>query len=481
MSKKLSTRTKFAYGIGQVGEQVKTRGFDLFVFFYFQQVLGLSGTLTGAAVAIALVFDAITDPLAGSLSDNWRSPRGRRHPFMYASAIPLALFWFLLFFPPSGLGQTGLFAWLTVFAILVRGAMTLYHVPHLAMGAELSDDYEERTTVVAWRTLFGLVGGVATSVIGLRVFFPESTEFPNGMLNPAGYPKVAIFGSVVMFITIWYSAWGTRDQIPHLPQMQEHHERFSWRGMLADYTQAWTNVSFRALFIGFSFFAIGMGVFQTLQTHMNVFFWELSTKQLSVLPIPFAIGFVTGIVASQRFHRRFDKKGAMMGALVVVVALGPLPVVLRLLGLFPENHSPLLLPALIVHGLFVALLFGVVVTSVGSMMADVAQELELESDKPQQGVLFSATSFAGKLASGGGHVVAGIGLDLIRFPVQAKDPSLVAPELIRNLGVLTLCAIGCNLLGIWSMSRYGISRESYTASLAALSERRREAVAEPGE
>ena len=70
---KLPIRTKIAYGTGQIGEGIKSRGFDFIVFFYFTQVLGLSGSLAGTAVAIALVFDAFSDPIAGHLSDNWKS------------------------------------------------------------------------------------------------------------------------------------------------------------------------------------------------------------------------------------------------------------------------------------------------------------------------------------------------------------------------------------------------------------------------
>ena len=83
---------------------------------------------------IALCFDAITDPLAGS-SFRWLAlSLGRRHPFMYASAIPLGLAFYLLFAPPAELTEFETFLWLTVFAVLTRGAMTLYHVPHLALG-----------------------------------------------------------------------------------------------------------------------------------------------------------------------------------------------------------------------------------------------------------------------------------------------------------------------------------------------------------
>jgi Na+/melibiose symporter-like transporter len=118
--------------IGQASEGIKNAAFSFLLLFLYSQVLGLPAFLAGTALAIALVFDAVTDPVAGSLSDSLKHRWGRRHPFMYASAIPLALSFALVFHPPSGLGQMGLFVWLTVFAVLVRGAMTLFHVPHLA-------------------------------------------------------------------------------------------------------------------------------------------------------------------------------------------------------------------------------------------------------------------------------------------------------------------------------------------------------------
>lgn len=99
MANQLTLNTKFAYGFGQLAEGLKNSALGTFVLFYYNQVLGLPGTLAGLALAIALVFDAFTDPLAGSISDNWRGRYGRRHPFMYASAVPLAIAFYLLFSP----------------------------------------------------------------------------------------------------------------------------------------------------------------------------------------------------------------------------------------------------------------------------------------------------------------------------------------------------------------------------------------------
>ncbi len=468
--RRLRVSTKLAYGVGQVGEQVKTSGFDIFVFFYFQQVLGLSGSLAGLAVLLALAFDAVTDPIAGSLSDNWRSPRGRRHPFMYASALPLGLTWFLLFFPPAGLGQVGLFLWLTGFAILVRGSMTLYHVPHLAMGAELTSDYEERTSVVAYRTLFGLVGGVAVAVVGVRFFFPETPGLANGLLNPAGYPKVAVFGSLVMVVTIWYSAWGTRDQIPRLPRAPERAVSFSVRRVLGEFRTAWSNRSFRSLFVGFSFFAAALGVTRTLGTHLNVFFWEFPSQQIAILVVPYAVGFVVGVPLARVCHRRFDKKATIVAATLTAALLGNGAVLLRLAGWAPGNGTPELLALVLaflgVVGTAAALGF----TSAGSMMADVAQDHEFTTGTGQQGVLFAAVSFSGKLASGLGHSLAGLGIDLIAFPVHAT-PGAVAPELIRNLGILNVLGGAISLVGIYAFTQYTIDRQRHEHTQRVLAQR----------
>jgi len=166
----LGIGTKFAYGFGQAGEGVKNGAFGVFLFFYYNQVLALPGTYAGIAVGIALMFDAVTDPLAGSLSDNWRSKLGRRHPFMYASALPLAVAFYFLFSPPQ-LGDFGLFLWLLTFAVLTRAAMTLYHVPHIALGAELTTNFEERTTVVAFRQFFSTFGNLVVYAVGFGLFF----------------------------------------------------------------------------------------------------------------------------------------------------------------------------------------------------------------------------------------------------------------------------------------------------------------------
>ena len=135
--------TRSFYGLGSISEGIKDAAFKVFLLFYYNQVLGLPGSLGGLAILLALVVDAITDPLMGSISDNFHSRWGRRHPFMYAAPLPMAACFFLLFNPPASLGETQIFLWLTSFAVLVRVSMTLYSIPSNSMVAEMTPHYDD--------------------------------------------------------------------------------------------------------------------------------------------------------------------------------------------------------------------------------------------------------------------------------------------------------------------------------------------------
>ena len=463
----LTKKTKFAYGIGQIAETVKSTGFDIFLFFYFTQVLGLSGSLAGLAVMIALVFDAITDPLAGYISDRWRSPRGRRHPFMVAAAVPLGVAWFVLFMPPADLSQTGLFLWLVIFAVAVRGMITVYYVPYLALGAELTRDYHERTSVAAWRAFCGVFGAALVVFIGVGVFFPETEAFENGLLNPAGYPRVALAGAVIMVVVILLSAWGTRSRVPHLPKAPD---RVAAIDLRRDVRDAWGNPSFRALFIGMALVAVSIGIVQTLNMHLNVFFWRLGSDVIAFLAAAILMGWPVGILLARPAHRRFDKKATIIGAALVSAIAGNVAVVSELLGVFPARDSAVFIPLLF------GLLFvggaasGLAVTSGASMMADVTQEHQYRTGRYQEGFLFSAVAFTGKMAAAAGYLVAGIGLDLIGFPLQAQ-PSEVDPDQITQLALLNLSAAIFGFASILAYIGYRIDHARQAMTREAINQR----------
>ena len=145
-ARKAGLWTKLAYGFGAVADGVKNNGFEYFLLLYYGQVLGVDFALVGAALLIAMIVDGVTDPGIGYWSDNLRTAFGRRHPFMYAAIIPVGIAYYFVWNPPAGLEGNELFPYLLAITIAVRVSFTFYDVPSSALVAELTDDYEERTS-----------------------------------------------------------------------------------------------------------------------------------------------------------------------------------------------------------------------------------------------------------------------------------------------------------------------------------------------
>jgi glycoside/pentoside/hexuronide:cation symporter, GPH family len=138
--------------------------------------------LVGLALTVALVFDAFADLIVGYWSDNFRSKWGRRHPFMYASAVPVAVSYFLLWNPPAGWSNQALFWYVLVLAVATRTFITFFETPNAALTPELTRDYDQRSTLQSWRMFFGWTFGNAMTVMMFIILFPAfvTAAIPNG-------------------------------------------------------------------------------------------------------------------------------------------------------------------------------------------------------------------------------------------------------------------------------------------------------------
>ena len=476
--RKIGFPTKVSYGVGQLAEGLKNTSFGLFVLFYYNQVLGVSGTLCGLALGIALIFDAITDPLTGSLSDNWQSRFGRRHPFMYASAIPLAIFFYALFSPPD-LSELALFAWLVVFSVLTRAAMTLYHVPHIALGAELTENFEERTVIVSFRQAFSTIGALIAVVLAFGVFFVESDEFTRGQLNPAVYPPYAFTLCIIMVVTIWISAIGTHKEIPHLPPAPANPEPFSFGRVFSETKMALENESFRWLFFGVIIVFLMVGVDGALNLYMNTFFWELTSSDMIYYQVATPIGVIIGTFFTRYIHLWWDKKPGVVFGTAWWAVCQIVPVVLRLADWFPENGTSSLIWTLVIIKFLQGAGVVQALVSFGSMVADIADEHELKTGRRQEGIFFGAVSFSNKSASGLGTLVAGIGLDIIGWPTgeQIHTAADVPADTLFNLGLLFGPIVaGFAVVSVWCYNHYDLTREKHQQILVQLAEIRKKTV-----
>ena len=198
------------------------------------------------------------------------------------------------------------------------------------------------------------------------------------------------------------------------------------------------------------------------------------------LQIAAPIGLILGSPLTPLIHRRWDKKPGLVGGTAGWALLQLLPVLMRLLGIFPENGDPLLLHVLVGFKFFQGIVVQQALVSFGSMMADVADEHELRSGRRQEGVYFGAVSFSGKAASGIGNLVAGVGLDLIGWQAATGLVAGEIPaELLFRLGIFYGPVVaGFAVVSVWCHSHYRLDRARHREIVAELKERRAARAAE---
>lgn len=462
---------KSTYAIGASAETIIGFAFNSFNFFFYVNILGVPGTLVGLAISIGLFFDAITDPLVGGWSDRTRSRLGRRHPFMFAAPLPLLVALFLIYSPPAGLGHYGLFAWLLCLSLLMRGAMTLFHLPHLALGAELSADFTERTRVMSLNTLVGALGALVTFFVAYRYFFHATPEFKNGLLNHSAYPVFAGVAGLIGCTVMLVSTFGTLRVIPRLTVNPKGQAGFNFTTFVEDCRSALRNRNYLVLLVGYLLLSATLGTRETIALHMNTYYWELLPKQISLFAPFLVVAPFMGFLFAAPLHERFGKKPVIIGSLVGLLMFAAGPVLLRISGLFPANHTPWLLPMLIAF-VTTSLSFGaILLISVMSSLADIADEQEITTGRRQEGIFYAARSFFAKASSGLGHLLAGMAIDLIHFPVGAT-PGTVPAATVFKLGLIDgPIAIIPGGLAIIFYLRFNLTRSRHAEIQAELTAR----------
>ena len=410
----LTNTFKINYSIGAVANGIKTDTFTFFLLFFYSNIIGLNPGLAGLAIFIALCFDAVTDPLMGTISDRTNSKYGRRHPYMMISFMPMSLGYILLFAPRQDwdMSQNDLFLWMTIFTIITRIGMTLFDIPHRAFGGEVTKDYEERTLLMSWREMIGWVAGLSNAFLGYGIFFASTPEYPQGQLNPDAWFPFALTGAVFMIISVLYSSFSTKDEIKDLSK---------WNGNIALYEIfnelkiAVTNKAFLIFFFGNLFLSLAWGLANTLTLFVNTYFWEFEATQIKYfLPI-YLIATLLAFYITPRIVKVLEKRTVVLIAIAGVGFLSPVAFIMYNLGLTPEKGSLQLVLFISIFLVFLITfnVMGIMVRD--SMVGDIADEVELQSNKRQEGILFATVGFMQKLNAGLGSFFAGLVLNYINF------------------------------------------------------------------
>lgn len=459
----LPTRTKALYGFGSVAYGIKDNGFATFLLFYYNQVIGLRADLVSLAIAIALIVDAFIDPIIGQLTDRTRTKIGRRHPWLYASAIPICITWLLLWHPPEA-SETVQFFYLLGFAILVRLSLSLNEVPALALLPELSTDYHDRTSITRYRYLFGWASGLLLMFFAYAVLLVPNEEYTDGLLNADGYATYAVIGAFVMAFAVLIAARGTHKRI-----VSAYHAA----GKLPDTSESLKEIfstfrfrPFMLLMLAGVFAYTNQGIIFALSPYLLTHVWLFGQTELSIYSLALFLAAVTAFVIVNGISQRFGKSRTACFMVVASIILGTGPYWLYLAGLFPAAGSPILLPlflAFIIAGTACGICVMILTMS---MMADVTDAFEHERGKRSEGVFASGVWLMQKSVGAIGILLAGLIIALVQLPDKAS-PGSVDPEIITNLvWIYASLAVVIGSIGAWTYTLFPISEQDHKDMVA---------------
>ena len=468
--RKINWRTKLLFSSGAFQEATVVAAGVVTILFY-NQIIGVSPGLCGTAFLIASIVDGITDPLVGVYSDRFRSRWGRRHPLMLASALPIAVTFYFLYQPIDGLSETGYFIWLTFFLVSMRISITFYNIPHDAFGAELTDNYTERTSIFGYNTVVVALSATMMVLIVYFVIFPSTPEYDNGLLNESRYFLLASLGAVTIFVSVLVCAFGTIDQIPYIHHV-EIREKIDYRVFFREVLTLMQNSSYIAICLSMLTIYSALGILGVVSTYAYVYVYELSTEQMTLQGIMKLPGVFIALPLVALLAKWLDKKQIFMVTVFITGVFTATPHILKMLDWFPGNESYFLLFAL-----FVPLLIGTIVTPVTSIildsqLVDVTDLHEYQTGSRAEGVVFSVRSFAIKATSGFGGLFAGFGLTYIGFPDSAEVGSLSAETISGLLFMNGPLYLLLYLLASLFMALYALTKDRHSDILSELEKRR---------
>ncbi|MFM6853717.1 MAG: MFS transporter [Sphingopyxis sp.] len=438
-------RTQILYGMGAIAYGIKDNGFSVFLLLFYNQIIGLDAGQVGFILLLALLFDALIDPLVGHLSDRTRTRWGRRHPWLYASAIPIAVTWLLLWQPPMGTGTQTL-GWLLLFATLLRMSLSLNEVPSIALAPEMTADYHERTSVLGWRYLFGWAGGLAMLAAAYGVFQLGDPA----LATKASFAAYAVAGGVVMLVSVLVSAVDTHRRFARPLPGEAHQPTF------ADMLACLKYRPFLILILTALFAFANPGLTFTLSSYLLGYVWTFGWQEQVIYSLCLFAGVLAALVLARVAGRRFGKRGTVMRLTLLASSINAAPYILNLIGLFPTPgttaSTALFLP---IVTMATACSVASMVTS-ASMMADVTTAHQAVSGKKQEGVFYAGWTFMQKCVTGLGIFLSGQILVLIAFPARA-NPATISPQVVADLAlVYTLATLTLAAATAWAVSRYDL-------------------------
>ncbi len=399
----LSLRVKVLYGVGEIANAIKIVTFGLYSLFFATSVVGLPATWIGVAGFITMAWDAVVDPCIGYLTDG-KNASSKRYRFMLIGALAMGPGFWGFFSPPSHFSLQMTFLWLLVTSFVVRSATSMFTIPYYSLGATLSRDYHERTSIAAIRGMASTVGTLLTASLSFVVFFPDKVPGVDPKLHRAGYDAMGLTFGLVMTGVSLAALFTVRKCGRHGNAVDDETQPKPgdfFRGLM----RSLLNPSFRTLFVSSCLVIMALAVNSSLLLYFLKYYAEVNgSAALSGAQASFFIAGLVGMLVWLPVSRRVEKHWLYISSASATSIL-----LLSASMLFGANH-PLGTGNVwaLVSGYAVTGFFNCIILFIPqSMLADVADEQQLVTGRRTEGALFGILSFGQQLATGAAIMLAG--------------------------------------------------------------------------
>lgn len=448
----IGIKDKIGYGVGNLGYGLVTQTITTFLVFYVTVILGLPGSLIGLIVAISIIWDAVSDPIMGYISDNTVSKYGRRHIYILIGTITTAFMNVMLWNVYPNINIWLKFWWILVAVLLLKTFITIFVTPYSALGAELSKDYDERSMIQAIKTIFYLLGFLLVSAGSMFIFFRPTTAYPVGQMNPSAYANIALVSSVIMLVAGLITYHTTKKYLPRLPIASKSTEGFSGLDFVSKIKFSLKDLDYRAIFFGYLFTNMASGIISVIGMHTFTYTFELDNYKIGMV---LGTQFIVSIIAQPiraKISSRIDKNNAVkLGLKISILGCLTLFFMVLIREQVIVNYGLLLIYSVII-GFGTSGLFSLPL----SMIADTVDQEELCTGERNEGVYYGMLNFGYKISQSVAILLLGVMLDVIKFKASnavQSDYTLFFLGTFLSLGSLVAFLLALNSYRSYSLDK----------------------------
>ena len=429
--KKLGFWTKLCYGVGNLGYGSMGQTVNSFIMFFATSVIGLSGVLVGATIAVTSLWDGVSDPIIGYFSDRTKNKFfGRRLLHMLFATFLLAICNILLWTCPIEKGSNLAIVWLMGFLLLQETFNTFFATPYSALCIDIAPDYNDQTKMQSFKSVFYILGMITPSIL-MYIFMPSASIGMQTQFNKEGYIYIAIVNSILVLICGLISVFGTRKRVISMPNYDKsayeeenagkEAKKQGFGKIIGGYVDTLKKKEFRTVMLGYSVSLIASIFITSVGMHLFTFCYHFSSTQISVIMICLFGGAILSQVLWVNLVKKYDKKQTLIFALCLLLVGIALTSITFLFRTYCTSDFIFwfVLPCIFICGLGSGALYSLP----HSMYADVVTMEQFRTKENNAGRYTGYYTFTYNFTNSVTLLVIGLLLDLIKFdstqPVQA--------------------------------------------------------------